>query len=151
MKPLIGVLFVSGRMSKSPHFLRCLHWARLFWASPNTLLGLLGIALWWAAGAQVRWVSGAFEATLPASRRERPRRRHLPFTVITLGHVVLGTNRDEMERWRSHERVHVKQYERWGPWFLPAYLLASGWQWCCRRDAYWDNPFEVEARRVGGC
>ena len=125
---------------------RWLLWA---WASPNTLVGLLGVALWWAAGAQVRWVSGALEAALPASKRERPRRRHLPFTAITLGHVVIAATADDMAQWRAHERVHVKQYERWGPLFLPAYLLAGGWQWCRRRNAYWDNPFEVEARRDG--
>jgi len=32
---------------------------------------------------------------------------------------------------------------------LPAYLLAGAWQWVRGRDVYWDNPFEVEARRIG--
>jgi hypothetical protein len=33
---------------------------------------------------------------------------------------------------------------------LPAYALAGLWQWVQGRSAYWDNPFEVEARRMGG-
>ncbi len=37
----------------------------------------------------------------------------------------------------------------WGPLFLPAYLLAGAWQGLRGRRPYWDNPFEVEARRVG--
>jgi hypothetical protein len=29
---------------------------------------------------------------------------------------------------------------------VPAYFVSGWWQWMHRRDAYWDNPFEVEAR-----
>jgi hypothetical protein len=47
--------------------------------------------------------------------------------------------------------VHVRQYERWGPLFVPAYLVSSLVLWLRGRDPYWDNPFEVEARRLGGC
>lgn len=96
---------------------RAAHWRRWvlwLWASPNTLVGLLGIALWWCAGAQVCWVGGALEAALPASKRKRARRRHLPFAAITLGHVVMAATAEDMERWRAHERVHVQQYERLG-------------------------------------
>jgi hypothetical protein len=39
----------------------------------------------------------------------------------------------------------VKQYERWGPFFIPAYLGSSAWMWLRGRDAYRDNPFEAEA------
>lgn len=129
---------------------RLSRWARVLWASPNTLVGLLGCALWWCAGAQVRVVGGIIEAALPPPRRARPRRRHLPFAAITLGHVILGAQAQDLVRLRAHERVHVRQCERWGPLFLPAYLLSGVWQWMRGRDAYWDNPFEVAARRVGG-
>lgn len=121
-------------------------WARWLWASPNTLIGLaLGLLLL-PFGARLRIVDGVIEI---AARRAPPRRRW-PFTAITFGHVVLGSNAGELQRLRAHERVHVRQCERWGPLFLPAYLLAGAWQWVCGRDAYWDNPFEVEARRLGG-
>ncbi len=64
---------------------------------------------------------------------------------MTLGHVVLA--RDELlhDLTRSHERVHVRQCERWGPFFLPAYLLSSLWLAITRKNPYRDNPFEREA------
>ncbi len=121
-------------------------WARRLWASPNTLLGLaLGLLLV-PFGARLRIVDGVIEI---AARRAPPRCRW-PFAAITFGHVVLGTHAQELQRLRAHERVHVRQCERWGPLFLPAYLLAGAWQWLRGRDAYRDNPFEVEARRLGG-
>ena len=64
---------------------------------------------------------------------------------MTLGHVILGQNAQCLERSRRHEQVHVRQYERWGPLFLPAYFLLSLGLWLRRRDAYYENPFEVEA------
>ena len=64
---------------------------------------------------------------------------------MTLGHVVLGLDRAAHRRTRRHERVHVRQCERWGPLFLPAYLLASAYLWLKGRSAYYDNPFEREA------
>lgn len=63
---------------------------------------------------------------------------------------MLGTNAGELRRLRAHERVHVRQCERWTPLFLPAYEVARAWQWLRGRDAYRGNPFEVEARRLGG-
>jgi hypothetical protein len=120
-------------------------WARRLWASPTTLIGLaLGLLLV-PFGARMHIVDGVIEI---AARRGPPRRRW-PFAAITFGHVVLGTHPQELQRLRAHERVHVRQCERWGPLFLPAYLLAGAWQWLRGRDAYRDNPFEVEARREG--
>ena len=43
------------------------------------------------------------------------------------------------------ERVHVRQYERWGPFFLPAYFACSLAALARGRDAYRANPFEKEA------
>jgi hypothetical protein len=64
---------------------------------------------------------------------------------MTLGHVVIGRDAVSLENTRSHERVHVEQYERWGPLFVPAYLLASLWAIARRRHPYFDNAFEQEA------
>lgn len=64
---------------------------------------------------------------------------------MTLGHVVIGRDAQSLERTRDHERVHVRQCERWGPAFLPAYLLCSAWMFLTRQDPYRDNPFEKEA------
>ena len=63
----------------------------------------------------------------------------------SLGHVILGLSAHNLEAVRAHELVHVRQYERWGALFVPAYLASSLWH--CPRGgcAYRDNRFEREA------
>jgi hypothetical protein len=77
--------------------------------------------------------------------------RHLPLgactLAITLGHTVLGQTADSLAIARDHEHVHVRQFERWGLFMGPAYLLASLVLWLRGRDPYRENPFEVEAFR----
>ena len=46
---------------------------------------------------------------------------------------------------RCHEHVHIRQYERWGALFVPAYLAASAWQGLRGGAPYRDNVFEREA------
>lgn len=114
---------------------------RYLWAAPCTLVGLvaaLPLLMW---GAQARLVRGVLEVS------GSPMARRLPFDAIALGHVVLAHSPRAMARLRRHERVHVRQCERWGPLFFAAYLVAGAWQALRGRRAYWDNPFEVEARR----
>jgi hypothetical protein len=53
-------------------------------------------------------------------------------------------------RCRNHERVHVRQYERWGPLFPPLYLLSSAAALVRGMDPYRDNRFEQEAFRASG-
>jgi hypothetical protein len=69
-------------------------------------------------------------------------------SAITFGHVVLGCDRETLRLTRAHERVHVRQYERWGPAFIPAYLCASVWGLLTGSGAYAGNVFEREAFRV---
>jgi hypothetical protein len=120
------------------------------WALPCTLLGLaLGLPLL-LAGGSLRRVDGVLELAL--HRGEVPPGRRaawLPFAAITFGHVVLGVSHAALARLRAHERVHVRQYERWGPLFLVAYPLASVLMLLRGRRPYADNPFEVQARRAG--
>lgn len=126
--------------------LRLARWAVRCWAAPNSLVGLLLWLVLLPAGAQARVVDGVIEVTaLP----QAPRRRW-PFAAITLGHVIVATHASELQRLRMHEWEHVRQGERWGPLFLPAYLLAGGWQWLRGRHPYRDNPFEVQARQIAG-
>ena len=139
------------RETAAPWSSRLGRWARVLWASPNSLIGLPLCAAWWLAGGRLAVVQGVLEASLGPSRRARPRRLRLPFAAITLGHVVIAANAADLQRLRAHEQVHVRQCERWGPLFLPAYLIAGAAQWCRGGHPYWDNPFEVEARRLGGC
>lgn len=65
--------------------------------------------------------------------------------AMTIGHTVLGMTAAALDVCRSHERVHVRQYERWGPFFVPAYFTCSLVLWLQGRDAYRENPFEREA------
>jgi len=71
-------------------------------------------------------------------------------SAMTLGHVILGRDRRCLESCRDHEQAHVRQVERWGGLFLPAYVLASVWAWGRGRHYYLDNWFEVDARRACG-
>ena len=123
----------------------------ILWASPYTLLGLLlgGIGLGTGGRAQVRgrvvefygggvkwllrqffWGEGAM--------------------ALTLGHTVLGQTDAALDIAREHEMVHVRQYERWGPFMGPAYLGCSLVLWLMGRRPYRDNPFERQAFEEGG-
>jgi hypothetical protein len=122
------------------------------WALPASLLGLLAATLGLASGGRVQFVDGVLEAY--GGFVSWFLQRGMPWmssgaAAMTLGHVVLGCDRESLDRTRTHERVHVRQYERWGPLFLPMYLGYSLLLWLQRRDPYMDNPFEVEAYRVG--
>jgi len=68
--------------------------------------------------------------------------------AMTLGHTIIGRNRAALEFARDHEQVHVRQNERWGPFFIPAYLGCSAYLWFQKKDVYHHNPFEVEAYRI---
>lgn len=70
----------------------------------------------------------------------------MSITAITLGHVILAQSDVDLVRTRAHERVHVRQYERWGPIFPVLYLAASMIAFLEGGDAYFDNRFERQAR-----
>ena len=65
---------------------------------------------------------------------------------VSLGHVVLGVTHTVLERERAHEHAHVRQYERWGPFFLPLYVASSGLALMGGGKPYLDNAFERQAR-----
>ena len=122
------------------------------WASPNTLFGLCWVLLARLTGGGWQVHSGVVEAHGGWAAVVL---RRLPFVqggaaAITLGHVVLGVTDAALDVTRTHERVHVAQYERWGPLFIPAYFLSGFWQWARGNDPYRDNPFEVEAYGCDG-
>jgi hypothetical protein len=108
-------------------------------------LGLLVIAL----GGTGRVRGGAFEFGGGALGRWIGRSR-LPFGAVTIGHAILGLDHPLLERVRAHEQVHVRQYERWGLLFVPAYLLASALAWMRGGHYYEDNMFEREAFAQSG-
>jgi hypothetical protein len=123
---------------------------RYLWASPNTVVGMLLAALVLAGRGRARLVDGVLELEGPFARVVLA--RCVPIRggagAMTFGHVVLGRDDMCLEATRSHERVHVRQCEVWGPAFLPAYLVASLWAWLTGRGAYRGNFFEREAVRL---
>jgi hypothetical protein len=127
---------------------------RYLWALPNTLLGLALALAGLTAGGGTQVVGGVVEAHGPGIRRLLERVAPVGFRImaLTLGHVVLASDRRTLERTRAHEAAHVRQYERWGPVFLPAYLLASLLAGIRGGDPYRDNWFErtVSDRRPPG-
>jgi hypothetical protein len=121
---------------------------RYLWAGPTTLLGL-AVAMLALPGGRLTCVDGVIEAHGPLLRWALSHLTLLRCGVaaITLGHVVVGTDASALERTRRHERVHVRQCERWGPLFLPAYAAASLWAFAHGRHPYFDNCFERQAWR----
>jgi hypothetical protein len=119
------------------------------WTFPTTAVGLLALVLAAIAGRGVRFaiVEGVLEVHGgPITwflKNCTPLRGGA--SAMTLGHVVLGRDELLLDLTRDHERVHVRQAERWGPLFLPAYLLASAAIFLRGGRAYEDNPFEREA------
>jgi hypothetical protein len=121
--------------------------ALYLWAAPATLIGLAPIPLALLQGGRVGIVRGVVEAH--GGIITRLLRIGLPGlgsgAAVTFGHVVWACDEICMEISRDHERVHVRQYERWGPLFIPLYLTAAviaSWKGL---DPYRDNPFEREA------
>jgi len=123
---------------------------RYLWAGPNTLVGLTWALLARLTGGGWSIHTGVIEAH---GGWVKPILQRLPIvrggaSAITIGHVVLAQNQDALHRTRAHERVHVRQFERWGLLFTPAYVVAGMWQWAHGKDPYRDNPFEVEAYSI---
>ncbi len=114
------------------------------WASPASLLGIsvgcLGVLTGggWQVRRGVLEFHGGAVRWLFARMSNRPR-------AMTLGHTILGLTPHDLDVTRDHEHVHVRQYARWGPLFIPAYLLCSMVLWWRGKNPYLDNPFEVEA------
>ena len=123
---------------------------RYLWAGPTTLIGIV-LALPSLRRGHVAIVDGVIEAHSPFL--ERVLAKWTPLAsgadAMTLGHVVIGRDARALELTREHERVHVRQYEQWGPLFVPAYLCASIWALAHGGDPYFDNRFEREARLSG--
>jgi hypothetical protein len=66
-------------------------------------------------------------------------------SAMALGHVVVARNAGCLERTRAHERAHVRQAERWGVLFVPAYFVSSVVAAMRGGHYYRDNRFERDA------
>jgi hypothetical protein len=116
------------------------------WALPNSVVSFPIIAVGLLLGSKARVVDGVLEVwggALSFLLARVPIRGGA--LAMTLGHVVLGRSAQAMEMTRAHERVHVRQCERWGPFFIPAYFLAGLVAILRGGNGYRDNRFEREA------
>lgn len=122
--------------------------ARYAWTAPWTLLGWALTPVVRVTGGSARWADGVLELEGGFLTRVLPRLAPgRSIAAMTLGHAVVAVDRSTLDRTRAHERVHVRQYERWGPFFPLVYGLASLAAWLPGGDPYHDNRFEREARR----
>lgn len=111
------------------------------WAGPASLIGLVLVPFF----SRRRVVEGV----LLCEGAWWPRRLGWRYRAITFGHVVLATDVLDEAVW-AHERAHVRQYERWGPFLIPAYLLAALWARFRGGRPHRDNFFERQARAEAG-
>jgi hypothetical protein len=120
---------------------------RYLWAAPTTVIGLV-LAFISLRRGHVAVVDGVIEAHGPFLQRALASCTPLArgADAMTLGHVIIARDARALELTRDHERVHVRQYELWGPLFVPAYLLAGAWALLKGGHPYLDNRFEREAR-----
>lgn len=120
------------------------------WAAPVTLFGLLLVLLSFGRDMHWRWRNGVLEVSSPRLRQLLSAKwlGGGQFLAMTVGHVVLGRDQHTLARCRVHERMHVAQVERWGVTFPLCYLLAGVFAKLRGGQFYWDNVFEVEARRA---
>lgn len=115
------------------------------WALPTTAVGLLFVLPTLLTGGRVRFERGAMELSGGFAGFFLRRCLVINASAMCIGHVILGRDRDSLDGSRDHEHVHVRQCERWGPFMIPAYFLASFLAWRRGGNFYFDNRFEREA------
>lgn len=121
-------------------------WLGILWALPWTAVGLFFGGITLITGGSARRADRMLEFyggwlpwfldTFPLVKGAR---------AVTFGHTVIARSDHDASACRDHERVHVRQYERWGIFFGFAYVLCWVWLWARGRDPYRDHPFEREA------
>ena len=118
------------------------------WVFPVSVLGMLVVWVARSSGGVVQRVDGVLEAAggWPAWVLQRGFPFSGPVAAMTLGHVVVGVSLFALSATRAHERVHVRQFERWGVLLLVLYPLAGLLAWLRGGCPYRDNVFEQEAR-----
>ena len=109
------------------------------WTLPNTLLGLVLVLFTFQRprldGGAIVFDRGPRGVTWILARMNR--------TAMTVGFVILSA--DPLSgTLLAHERHHVRQYCRWGPIFIPVYLLLAV------PFGYRRHPFELAAQRAAG-
>ena len=120
------------------------------WTLPNTLIGSLFLPFTLVSGGRVRFSRGAMElygGFVAWYLRNCCR----GLGSMTLGHVIVSRDRRMLDYTRNHEHVHIGQYMRWGPFFIPIYLFSSYLCWRKGLNPYLDNCFEKVAYGLFPC
>ena len=124
----------------------------ILWALPLTLLGALLMML------PTLLLRGRIDVVMrptPALLVRGPLADRMleghPFgamCAMAIGHIVIAQRQGLTARILTHELAHVRQAAHWGLVFPLVYLAASIWAFLHGEDAYWNNCFEVAARRA---
>ncbi len=128
--------------------------AGVVWALPLSLVGLLMALPVLASGGSARRLPArqfGVPALLVRGRVGDFLLAHHPFGAMhamAVGHIVIADRTAHSRRLLAHELAHVAQAARWGILFPAAYLMASAWARLRGGDIYWDNVFEVAARKA---
>jgi hypothetical protein len=124
----------------------------IVWALPLTAAGLLLALPVMAFRGEVHVVRSA---RAPALLFNGPLADYLlerhPFgamCAMAIGHVVIAERSSLTRRILTHELAHVRQAACWGILFPVVYLAASAWALLRGEDAYWNNVFEISARKA---
>jgi hypothetical protein len=124
-----------------------LRFLAILWALPYTMLGMVigGLGLCTGGHGRVHGHAIEFYGGFTTWFVKHLSAGGESAIAITFGHTILGQTVAALNIAHEHEMVHVRQYERWGVFMGPAYLLCSLGLWLAGRKAYRDNPFEREA------
>lgn len=128
--------------------------AGVVWALPLSLVGLLMALPVLATGGSLQRLPArqfGVPALLVRGRVGDFLLAHHPFGAMhamAVGHVVIADRTAHSRRLLAHELAHVAQAARWGILFPLAYVAASAWARLKGGDIYWDNVFEVAARKA---
>jgi hypothetical protein len=126
------------------------------WASPVTFVGLLYTTAFWALGWHT-WVGTKGDGLVWKVNHDKAPQWLMNYWKKWGGHaignvVVLRDSVEESQRTLTHELKHVDQVMRLGvfqPILYGLNLLAIKYG-CPGSDPYYDNPFEIDARRHAG-
>lgn len=127
--------------------LRILGW---LWALPVSVVGELVAAVFRCT--PIETVGGPWDDPIEYVARGKGVLawwfRQRDFGAFTFGDVIIYRDLEQLgsPTLRAHERRHVEQYRRLGPFFFVVYRLCSLLAWVMGRDAYRQNWLEMDAQ-----
>lgn len=118
------------------------------WIAPNNLIATIYIGLFWLLGwvrfERASGVAVVFRAVKGKWLADKYMRK---WSGWAYG-VYIVSRRVDDRRHIAHELRHVEQQMVFGIFFLPAYLLAGLWALITTGQFYYQNPFEINARKA---